>query len=384
MEQQNLTVLTLLDFSNAFNTVDFDILLSVLCSHNISPAVINWFRSYLYGRRQRIRIEDTFSAWCDTSAGVPQGGVLSPLLFSIFINSITVPLSSSYHLYADDLQIYTQAPLSGLPGAIDITNRDLESISDWSRSYGLKVNPTKTQTIIIGSQWYVSRINHASLPQITFDGIPIPFSQKVKNLGVIFDECFSWKPHVSEVSRKVFGAYGSLKRLKNLLPTKTKILLAHSLLLPILDYADVCYPDLTVQLLHKLERLQNLCIRFIFGLRKYDHVSHYRSQLQWLPISRRRDCHILSLLYCVLSNPNTPPYLKERFVFHSSTLARNLRASDSLTLNIPPHKTDFYAKSFTVRAIKLWNSLPEVVRRAPSVTTFKDRVKTHFLSEIVV
>ena len=169
--------------------------------------------------------------------------------------------------------------------------------------------------------------------------------------------------------------------LKNVI-TKTKISLAQSLLLLILDYADVCYPDLTMELLNKLERLQNLCIRFIFGLRKFDHVSTYRSKLQWLPIRRRRDCHMLSLLYSVLFNSNAPPFLKDLFVFHSITLSQNLRSSKSLSLNMPSHSTDFYSESFTVQAIRLWNNLPEYIRRAPSAESFKMRIKTHYLSTV--
>ena len=89
MENKSLTILTLLDFSSAFNSVDFDVLISILRSFNISPSVIDWFNSYLRGRSQRVRSDETSSDWCDLVAGVPQGGVLSPLLFSIFINTVT-------------------------------------------------------------------------------------------------------------------------------------------------------------------------------------------------------------------------------------------------------------------------------------------------------
>lgn len=86
-----------------FNNVDFDILLGLLRSINVSPTVIDWFRTYLYGRRQRIRIDENLSTWCNTSAGVPQGGVLSPLLFAIFINSISqiclLPVISMQTIY---------------------------------------------------------------------------------------------------------------------------------------------------------------------------------------------------------------------------------------------------------------------------------------------
>ncbi|KAA5635088.1 hypothetical protein F3G63_34135, partial [Pseudomonas aeruginosa] len=139
MESGKLTVLALLDFSNAFGTVDFDILLAILSSINISPTVVDWFRSYLSGRRQRIHCENAYSSWCETHVGVPQGGVLSPLLFSIFINSISIQLTSSYHLYADDLQIYTQTSLSELTNAMKTLNNDLSILSRWSNSQGLRV-----------------------------------------------------------------------------------------------------------------------------------------------------------------------------------------------------------------------------------------------------
>lgn len=380
MENRELTLLTLLDFSNAFNTVDFDVLLALLRSINISPTAIDWFRSYLSGRRQRICLDESVSSWCDITVGVPQGGVLSPLLFAIFINSISQRLSSSYHLYADDLQIYSQAPLSRLVEAINMVNNDLCYISDWSKSYGLQVNPLKTQVIILGSSRTICNIDWDSLPNIFFEGVKIPYSKTVKNLGIIFDECLTWIPQLEIVSRKTFAAAGSLRRLRNFLPTATKVALAQSLLLPILDYADACYLDLTEDQLNKLERLQNFSIRFIFGLRKYDHVSEFRTKLKWLPIRHRRNAHILSLLYNILFNPSSPQYLKERFEYLSASNSLCLRSSENLMLKFPPHTTSFYDRSFSVEAVRLWNALPLDTKRAPSLNVFKDKVKDHYLS----
>ncbi|CAK1584654.1 unnamed protein product [Parnassius mnemosyne] len=378
MDKQHVTVLTLLDFSNAFNNVDFDLLLAILASLNISPEVIDWFHSYLFGPRQRTRVDDSFSNWCTINAGVPQGGVLSPLLFSIFISSITLQLSSRYHLYADDLQVYEHAKLMDLPNTIGLLNKDLDLIVDWCKSHGLKVNPSKTKAIIIGSQKLVNLIDFSSLPGIIFDGTPVPYSDTVKNLGVTFDKFLSWAPQISEVSRRMFASVGSLRRLSNFLPIPTKIALAQSLLLPILDYADTCYLNLNEEMLNKLERIQNLCIRFIFGLRKYDHVSEYREKLKWLPIRLRRNTHILSLLYCILFNPTSPTYLKERFEFLGDTHCRSLRSDKNLTLKIPSHNTSFYSKSFSVEAVRLWNSLPLHIRSAQSIDKFKKLVKAHF------
>lgn len=379
MDSGLVTVLSLLDFSNAFNNVDFDILLAVLRSLSISPTAIDWFHSYLFGRRQRIRIDDTYSSWCDLTAGVPQGGVLSPLLFAIFINSISHTLSSSYHLYADDLQIYTQTSVGNLNAGIDVINCDLLRILEWSKAYGLKVNPKKTQVIVVGSSRMISKIDWLNLPLISFDGVAIPVSDAVKNLGVLIDKDMSWGPHLAELSRKMFASAASLRRLRNFLPTSTKITLAQSLLLPILDYADACYPDLTEKQLDKLERLQNVCIRFIFGLRKYDHVSEFRTKLKWLPIRLRRNTHILTLLYSVLFNPSTPLYLKERFEYLHLSNPRTLRSSETLQLKTPVHNSTFFQNSFTGQAIRLWNSLPTNIRSAKSLPIFKKLLFTHFL-----
>lgn len=372
-------MLTLLDFSNAFNAVDFDVLCGILCSLNISPEVIEWFRSYLQGRQQRICVEDKVSMWCNTTAGVPQGGVLSPLLFSVFINTITHSLSSSYHLYADDLQIYTQATYEDITLAISTINKDLATIVEWSRDHGLNVNPSKTKVILIGSYKFIDKVDYNQLNPVVFDGVLLPYNRVVKNLGVFLDSTLSWKPQLEFISKKVFSAAGSLRRLRNFLPIPTRIALAQSLILPILDYADISYLDLTEEQLNKLERLQNLCIRFIFGLRKYDHISEFRNKLKWLPIRLRRNTHTLSFLYGILFNPCLPFYLKERFKFRHQHHERNLRSASNLLLATPRHCSHFYQQSFTVKAISLWNSLPSHLRSVKSLDSFKRQVKNFYL-----
>ncbi|CAG9113625.1 unnamed protein product [Plutella xylostella] len=198
MEKRMITVLVLIDFTNAFNAVDHDLLLAVLEKSKISLAAVSWFSSYLRGRQQAIRSCSVLSDWSDLSAGVPQGGILSPLLFSIFIDLVSSNLFCSYHLYADDLQLYSQVNPDDLVSAISHLNGDLNRILEWSNRFGIM----------------------------------------------------------------------------------TKLSLATSLLLPILDYADVCYLDVTEALLNNLERLQNTCIRFIFGLR--NSLAHVTRVTAWV------------------------------------------------------------------------------------------------------
>lgn len=379
MENRELTVLILLDFSSAFNSVDFDLLLATLRSINVSSSTLSWFDSYLRGRKQCVRLEDNLSDGCELSAGVPQGGVLSPLLFSIFINSISRVISSNFHLYADDLQLYRHFKLEEVDLAIALINEDLNRINTWAKQYGLLVNPNKSQAIIVGSRHMRNLACPSQLPPVVLDGITIPYSDNVKNLGITFDSYLSWTTHVADVSRKVYYSLHSLKCLQSFLPLPTKITLAQSLILPLLDYADACYLDATELLLNKLERLQNAAIRFIFGLRKYDHVSNFRKDLKWLPIRLRRNVRILCLLFNVLFNPAYPSYLRERFSFvHPPNTS--CRSHLKSLLKFPSHHSDFASYSFSVHAVRLWNSLPAEIRDSETLSLFKKRVKEHYLT----
>lgn len=240
-------------------------------------------------------------------------------------------------------------------------------------------NAKKSQAIVVGSPHFVARLSEMVMPEVVFDGIPIPFSSTVKNLGVTMDQTLSWSVHVAEISKKLFASLHSLRRLQNFLPLNTKLSLARSLLLPLLDYGDVALLDLREELLDKLERLQNVCIRYIFGLRKYDHVSQFRSQLQWLHIRRRRDVHILSLLFNVLFTPTFPPYLSERFSFMAHGSGHRLRSSTNLSLAFPLNKSRVYSQSFTVHSVRLWNELPLSVRQSPSVASLREKLKKLWL-----
>nr|XP_034826589.1 UDP-glucuronosyltransferase 2C1-like [Maniola hyperantus] len=232
--------------------------------------------------------------------GVPQGGVLSPLLFSVFINTLVSILNfSSYHLYADDLQLYISFNAENALDSILKLNRDLEAIRIWTVNHGLLVNPSKTQVMLIGRPRQVSKLDLNSLPPVIFNNLNLPYTTQVKNLGLYISQGLSWSFHVGEISRKVFASMHALKRMQNMLPPKAKLVLVNSLLLPLIDYADICYTDLTEELLNKLDRLLNLCIRYIFGL------------LLWHLLTISRTAKILAVL--------PAPVLSHQIVFRVLT-----------------------------------------------------------------
>lgn len=284
-------------------------------------------------------------------------------------------------MYADDLQIYLQTTLDNLESSIASMNEELNAIFRWSLRFGINVNPDKSQAIVVGRPRMLNRFNINTLRPILFNNIPIPYSSSVKNLGLHIDNSLRWNVQVNDVSAKVTRTLRLLYRHKNFLPRETKVLLVQALILPVFDYADVCYLDMNANLLNKLDRLLNNCIRFIFGLRKFDHISHYRAKLKWLPIRERRNSRTLNVLYSILNNVHSPVYLKSKFQYLSFSHSQQPRSLHKLKLATPLYRTGFLSNSFQRQAIRLWNALPLELRESPVYYTFKKKVKNTYLNK---
>lgn len=183
------------------------------------------------------------------------------------------------------------------------------------------VNPTKFQTIIVGSKRIMSRLDIGSISPIIFNGSVIPFSPIVKDLGLLIDSTIDWQAQVTHVSQRLTGSLHTLYRLKNFLPPKTKITLMQPLIIHIIDYGDVYYLDLNADLLNKLDQLLDKCIRFVFNLHKYDHVFAWRcNSFQFVNVYVCELC----LVYLLFSTSQLE-YLVSHFHFFCSNHNRNLR-----------------------------------------------------------
>ena len=362
--------------SAAFDTIDHQILLARLSSfYGISGSALTLISSYLSNRTQSVSINSIFSSPSPVLTGVPQGSVLGPLLFSLYTSPISLTLSNStvsYHLYADDTQLYMSFHSSDSIHNLSIISSTLDSVHSWLTSNRLTVNPAKTEYLIIGTPQQRSKITSSS---ITFSGNQLKPSNSCRNLGVIFDSELSLKKHISSVCRASYLQIRQIRQIRSSLDIRSTTLLANSLVSSRLDYCNSLFYELPDSSLHRLQRIQNSLARAVLpSTKRSDHISPVLRKLHWLPIKQRIAFKIASLTFKTLQN-KIPSYLND--LLHCHNPSRSLRSSNQLLLVIPRMDSENGRRSFSFAAPSVWNSLPLSIRSLNTFSTFRSALKTH-------
>lgn len=354
-----MTVLVLLDFSKAFDSINHRLLCHKLRTAYLfeSPAV-KLIDSYLSGRTQYVEFNLTRSETETNTCGVPQGSILGPILFSLFINDLPGKLKHChYHLYADDFQLYITGTVNQLSELLSKLNADLQEITVWSAANGLTLNAQKTQAIIIRK----SSANVEETLPIKLNGLSIPLSDQIKNLGLIIDSHLSWKPHVNKVCNQIFYSLHTLVSLKHLTPFNVRMKLAKTLIVPLFQYCDVIFSSANGIIMKKLYSAFNAVTRYVHNLSKYDHISQYSKSLLGCSfpnyVKYRYCCTVFKVLY------ESPNYLANFF-----QRGRSTRTND---LILPRINSSATKHSFKIRGIGLWNGLPQTCKSAISFSLFK-------------
>ena len=259
MDDGRVTALTLLDLSAAFDTIDHTILLRRLDDwFGVTGKALDWFRSYLTGRCQRIKLGDCLSSKADLPFGVPQGSVLGPLLFTLYttpISSMISGLAIPHHLYADDSQLYVFFSSGDSAAALNGLQSCLASVQSWMRTNKLKLNPDKTEFLLIGNERQHSK--YLSMFPIELLGVKTNPAKSARNLGVIFDKNFTFRSHISAVCSSCFYHMRDLRRICRYLDLDSAKLLATALVSSRLDYCNSLLYGIADMDITKLQQVQN-------------------------------------------------------------------------------------------------------------------------------
>ena len=222
-DKRESTLAVFLDLSKAFDTIDHNILLQKLKFYGIRGNAFDWFTSYLSHRVQYVALEDYNSDRYFIKCGVPQGSVLGPLLFLIYINDLPKNLSHCKSiLFADDANIFRKS--KHLSELFNLVNEDLKLVADWFNSNRLSLNIAKTHYVIF-------KPNKQKIPdlQILIESTPIDCKQCIKFLGILIDNQLSWKPHVDYVKGRLTSALFALRRMKSNTSTHNSLTVYYSL-----------------------------------------------------------------------------------------------------------------------------------------------------------
>lgn len=384
---RKITVSVFFDFSKAFDRVDHLTLIRKLNNLNFSDSALRWIHSYLTGRTQAVKddFNGTLSSPLPVVAGVPQGSVLEPLLFTMYLTDFGQVLRHcKYNFYADDLQIYIHCEPRDIHVAIRNINDDIEAIKNWTIANRLLLNPEKTQAIIMGTSRFINSIDLSTIPAVRVNGTSLQYSTSVKYLGVTILNTMSWETQVTKISNKVNSVLYRLKLCKQLLPEALKVRLVIALVFPHIDYCCAAYTDMTEEQNLKLYRAVNSCIRFIYGVRGDEHITPYYKKLRWLKTNLRRTYFVGCLLYSTLQTKQ-PSLLHANFSLRVPLSDRATRASRG-NLYQPNCRTELFKRSFKITSISLWNSLPcmcnstSSIRGAKTLVEFKSRLYKHLIS----
>ena len=320
-----VSILSLLDLSAAFDTIDHNILITRLRStFGCSDIVLEWFISYLSCRTQSVFVghESTPSV---LKCGVPQGSVLGPLLFTLYTHPLSTVICQSgisYHFFADDSQLHNSNVPSDFPVLACCLKDCIEDVADWMADSKLKMNDDKTELMAIGTRSKLSQVIPNLVP-MSISGCDIPFSQSVRNLGFYLDETLSMDAHIN-----------------------------------------------------KLQRIQNHAARLVLRKSKHESATTLLRTLHWLPVKARIQYKIACLCFQCIYQNSMPPYISD--LLHPYCPSRTLRSLDASLLTVPRFSLEtFGKKSFSVFGPTVWNSLPLSLRKSQCFTTFKAKLKTH-------
>ena len=351
-----------LDFSKAFNSVPHQRLLLKLYACGVRGKLLDWVKAFLTGRRQRVTVCGAKSDWAEVTSGVPQGTVLGPLLFVVFVNDLPGEVLSSVKIFADDTKIYRSV---GQGSDVQALQRDLDALVEWSERWQLPFNINKCKTLHLGGR----NDGHKYI----MGDVQLIETEVEKDLGVHMDCQLKFRQQAAEAISKASRILAVIRRSFSLIDETTLPLLFRSMVRPHLEYANAVWGPFNREDQKRIERVvQRRATRLVASIR--DRPYEERLQVLNLPsLYHRRRRGDMITVYQVLRQGVDVDAAK----FFATAPASNTRGHQWKLVK-PRAVSRVRRNTFSVRVVNQWNALPTSVVDAPSVNAFKARLDKHW------
>ena len=366
-----ITGACLLDISKCFDSINHILLLKKLEMYGITGTELDWFSSYLNGRKQFVKFNNETSESCEITCGVPQGSVLGPILFLLFINDISnfAVEGCVLNMYADDVIIYTSAMSTHeleckLQSCID-------SISNWYDMNKLCINKKKSSVMIIGSKFQLRSLNLDDFA-ISVNADKLQLVEQAKYLGLWVRNDLSWDDHILELCRKMYYYVHMFRRLRKILPSQLLLNIYKSYVQSKIDYGLSIWGCTTEANLDRIQRIQNWLSRIMCN--NFDYINFRGIEmvrtLRLQTIRERRDYFLCILMFkCI--HGLAPHYLCNDVTMYVDINGYDTRSAENMDLYLPRCSREIYKRSFLYKGSSLWNQLPSCLKESISIIDFK-------------
>ena len=352
-----------LDISKAFDKVWHKGLLYKLKCYGVEGDLYNILDNYLTNRKQKVVLNGQSSSWLGVNAGVPQGSVLGPLLFLIYINDLPDLIVSDAKLFADDTSIFSTVVDESRSSVV--LNNDLTAVKNWAFQWKMAFNPdpNKQATEVVFSH----KRNPVNHPTLFFNDSPVAIAPFQKHLGMILDEKLNFNPHLNEKISKANKGICLIKLLRCYLPRKALFDIYKSFVRPHLDYGDVIYDQPNNDLFcQRIESVQYNAALAITGAIKGSSKERLYQELGLEFLKDRRQYRRLVYFFNIVSR-NSPDYLHSQLPIKQRSYDPERR---NLFRNFTFH-TEYFKNSFFPDCISKWNKLDPDLRNSSSISLFK-------------